>query len=83
MLHDYNLDPNYVASRIDGVKARARSSGQRMIYEEYGALGSSKQSQISAVTNKLLATGVPWMYWEVSHSSFSPFRAISDYPPTC
>lgn len=54
-LHDYNLDPNYVASHVDAAKPLAVSSGKRMIYEEFGALGSNKQSQIQAVTNLLLA----------------------------
>jgi mannan endo-1,4-beta-mannosidase len=57
-LHDYNLDPSYVAGYIDGAKAKAASSGKRMIYEEFGATGSSKQSQLKAVTDKLIAVSL-------------------------
>ncbi|GLB39737.1 putative cellulase (glycosyl hydrolase family 5) [Lyophyllum shimeji] len=74
-LHDYNLDPSYVASHIDAAKPMALSSGKRLLYEEFGATGSSKQSQIQAVTNTLISTGVPWMYWEV----MKPGKGSSDY----
>ncbi|KAF8065048.1 glycoside hydrolase family 5 protein [Lyophyllum atratum] len=74
-LHDYNVDPSYVASHIDAVKGIALSSGKRLLYEEFGALGSNKQSQIQAVTNTLISTGVPWMYWEVT----KPGMGSSDY----
>jgi hypothetical protein len=54
-LHDYNVDPSYVASHIDAVKGIAGSSGKRLLYEEFGALGSNKQSQIKAVTDTLIS----------------------------
>lgn len=54
-LHDYNLDPSYVASHIDAAKPLAMNSGKRMIYEEFGATGSNKQSQIQAITNTLIS----------------------------
>src|ERR1700729_526739 len=38
-LHDYDLDPSYVASNIDPAKTSAITSGQRLLYEEFGALG--------------------------------------------
>lgn len=56
-LHDYNLDSSYVASYVDAAKASAISSGQRLLYEEFGATGSSKQSEIEAVTNTLISVG--------------------------
>ncbi|OCH85897.1 glycoside hydrolase family 5 protein [Obba rivulosa] len=65
-IHDYNIDPSYVASGVDAAKPSALSSGKRLIYEEFGAEGDSKQSDIQAVTNTLISTGVPWMYWEIS-----------------
>ncbi|KAH0578621.1 hypothetical protein H2248_003759 [Termitomyces sp. 'cryptogamus'] len=65
-IHDYNLDPSYVATNIDAVKEISLSSGKRLLYEEFGALGSTKQSQIQAVTDTLISTGVPWMYWELT-----------------
>jgi len=74
-LHDYNLDPNYVASHVDAAKPLAGSSGKRMLYEEFGALGSNKQSQIQTITNLLMATGVPWMFWEI----LKPGKGSSDY----
>lgn len=74
-LHDYNLDTNYVASHIDAAKPLAINSGKRMLYEEFGALGGSKQSQIQSITNLLMATGVPWMYWEI----VKPGQGANDY----
>ncbi|KAL4253208.1 glycosyl hydrolase 5 (cellulase A) family protein [Abortiporus biennis] len=74
-LHDYNLDSSYLASHVDAAKPLALSSGKRMLYEEFGALGSSKQSEIQTVTNLLISTGVPWMYWEVT----KPGKGNSDY----
>ncbi|KIJ64683.1 glycoside hydrolase family 5 protein [Hydnomerulius pinastri MD-312] len=64
-LHDYNLDPSYIASYVDSGKSQALSSGKRLLYEEFGAEGSSKQSEIQSATNMLISTGVPWMYWEI------------------
>ena len=66
-LHDYNLDPSYVAQHVDAAKPLALNSGKRLLYEEFGALGSSKQSEIQNVVNTLISTGVPWMYWEVTN----------------
>ncbi|KAL0946018.1 hypothetical protein HGRIS_012295 [Hohenbuehelia grisea] len=74
-LHDYNLDPSYVASHIDAAKPKALASGKRLLYEEFGALGSNKQNQIQTVTNTLISTGVPWMYWEVT----KPGKGSDDY----
>ncbi|KXN87162.1 Transcription elongation factor SPT5 [Leucoagaricus sp. SymC.cos] len=74
-LHDYNLDTNYVASHVDAAKPLAINSGKRMLYEEFGALGGSKQSQIQSITNWLMATGVPWMYWEI----MKPGQGSNDY----
>jgi len=54
-LHDYNVNPSYVASQIDAAKPKAMSSGKRLLYEEFGASGSSKQSQIGAVINTLVS----------------------------
>lgn len=54
-LHDYNLSPSYVASHIDAAKPLAINSGKRLLYEEFGALGDSKQSQIQAVVNTLIS----------------------------
>lgn len=54
-IHDYNLDPSYVGSGIDAAKPSVLSSGKRLLYEEFGAEGSSKQSQIEAVTNILIS----------------------------
>ncbi|KAJ3537618.1 hypothetical protein NM688_g6656 [Phlebia brevispora] len=65
-IHDYNIDPSYVGSSIDSVKPTVLASGQRLLYEEFGAEGDDKQSQLQAVTNTLISTGVPWMYWEVT-----------------
>ncbi|TFK75578.1 glycoside hydrolase family 5 protein [Pluteus cervinus] len=74
-LHDYNLDPGYIASYVDGAKPKAINSGKRMIYEEFGATGGNKQNQIKSVTDLLIATGVPWMYWEITN----PGMGTSDY----
>lgn len=74
-LHDYNVDPSYIASHVDAAKPSALSSGKRLLYEEFGASGGSKQSQIQAATNTLISTGVPWMYWEVT----KPGMGSSDY----
>ncbi|TFK31397.1 glycoside hydrolase family 5 protein [Crucibulum laeve] len=74
-LHDYNLDSSYIASHIDAAKPLALNSGKRLLYEEFGATGSSKQSQIQAVTNTLISTGVPWMYWEM----MKPGMKSNDY----
>ncbi|KAF9453364.1 glycoside hydrolase family 5 protein [Macrolepiota fuliginosa MF-IS2] len=74
-LHEYNLDTSYVASHVDAAKPLAVSSGKRMLYEEFGATGSSKQSQIQSITNLLIATGVPWMYWEM----MKPGQGPNDY----
>ncbi|KAG6834180.1 hypothetical protein H0H93_011356, partial [Arthromyces matolae] len=74
-IHDYDIDPTYVANNIDSVKSLSLSSGKRLLYEEFGALGGSKQSQIQAVTNTLISTGVPWMYWEI----MKPGMGSSDY----
>lgn len=68
-LHDYNLDPTYVASHVDAVKGIALSSGKRLLYEEFGALGSNKQSQILTVTNLLIA--VNFFLLSVSQSSLT------------
>lgn len=65
-LHDYNVTPSHVASGIDAVKGMALSSGKRLLYEEFGTRGDSKQSDLLAVTNTLISTGVPWMYWELT-----------------
>lgn len=54
-LHDYNLDPSYVASHVDPGKSQALASGKRLLYEEFGALGSDKQSQISTVVSTLIS----------------------------
>ena len=56
-LHDYDLDPSYVASNIDSAKTSAITSGQRLLYEEFGALGSSKQSDIQSITDTLVSVG--------------------------
>lgn len=56
-LHDYNLDTNYVASHIDAAKPLALANGKRMLYEEFGATGSNKQSQIQSITNLLISVG--------------------------
>ncbi|PFH51190.1 glycoside hydrolase family 5 protein [Amanita thiersii Skay4041] len=74
-IHDYNIDPSYVASHIDAVKPTALNSGKRLLYEEFGALGSNKNNQIKAVTDTLISTGVPWMYWEV----MKPGMGSNDY----
>ncbi|KAF9531071.1 glycoside hydrolase family 5 protein [Crepidotus variabilis] len=74
-LHDYNIDPSYVASHIDAAKPSAMSNGKRLLYEEFGATGGNKQGQIKAVTDTLIATGVPWMYWEIA----KPGMGSSDY----
>ncbi|KAF8152990.1 glycoside hydrolase family 5 protein [Crassisporium funariophilum] len=74
-LHDYNLDPSYVASHIDAAKPLAGSSGKRLLYEEFGALGSNKQSQMQAVLKTLISTGVPWMFWELT----KPGKRAGDY----
>lgn len=58
-LHDYNLDPSYIASHVDAAKPMALSSGKRLLYEEFGALGDDKQSQISATVNLLIAVRLP------------------------
>ncbi len=57
-IHDYNIDPSYVASNIDSTKPTALSSGKRLLYEEFGANGGSKQSQIQAVTNTLVSVSL-------------------------
>lgn len=63
-IHDYNLDPSYVASGIDAAKPSALSSGKRLLYEEFGAEGSSKQSQIETVTNTLISVSFDvLLYW--------------------
>ena len=54
-LHDYNLDPSYVASHVEAGKSQALASGKRLLYEEFGALGSNKQSQISTVVSTLIS----------------------------
>ncbi|EGO01166.1 glycoside hydrolase family 5 protein [Serpula lacrymans var. lacrymans S7.3] len=64
-IHDYDLDTSYIASYLNPAKTQALASGQRIIYEEFGAEGSTKQSDIQSVTSFLSSTGVPWMYWEV------------------
>ncbi|KAK7680329.1 hypothetical protein QCA50_016569 [Cerrena zonata] len=74
-LHDYNLDTSYVASHVDAAKPLALQSGKRLLYEEFGANGSNKQSQIQSITNLLISTGVPWMYWEVTN----PGKGATDY----
>ena len=53
-IHDYNVDPSYIGSKVDSVKPKALASGQRLLYEEFGATGSSKQSQIQAATDVLI-----------------------------
>lgn len=57
-LHDYNIDPSYVASHIDAAKPSAMSNGKRLLYEEFGATGGNKQGQIKAVTDTLIAVGL-------------------------
>lgn len=57
-LHDYNLDPNYVASQIDAAKPKAQAAGKRMLYEEFGATGDDKASKLKAVTDKLIAVSI-------------------------
>lgn len=54
-LHDYNLDTSYVASHVDAAKPLALNSGKRLLYEEFGATGSNKQSQIQSITNLLIS----------------------------
>jgi hypothetical protein len=54
-LHEYNLDTSYVSSHVDSAKPLAINSGKRMLYEEFGALGDSKQNQIQSITNLLMA----------------------------
>lgn len=56
-IHDYNLDPSYVASHIDAAKPLALQSGKRLLYEEFGALGTTKQSQVQDVTDTLISVG--------------------------
>ncbi|KLO18932.1 glycoside hydrolase family 5 protein [Schizopora paradoxa] len=81
-LHDYNLDPSYVASHVDPGKSQALASGKRLLYEEFGALGSDKQSQISTVVSTLISTGVPWMYWEITKpgAGSSNYEVWTDEP---
>ena len=52
-IHDYNVDPSYIGSKVDSVKPKALASGQRLLYEEFGATGSNKQSLIQAATDVL------------------------------
>ena len=54
-LHDYNLDTSYVASHVDAAKPLALNSGKRLLYEEFGANGGNKQSQIQSITNLLIS----------------------------
>lgn len=56
-IHDYNLDSSYVSSKVNAAKPLALKNGKRLLYEEFGALGSTKQSQIKSVTNTLLSVG--------------------------
>ncbi|EMD36754.1 glycoside hydrolase family 5 protein [Gelatoporia subvermispora B] len=81
-IHDYNIDPSYVASGVDAVKPSALSSGKRLLYEEFGAEGSTKQPDIEAVTNTLISTGVPWMYWEITKpgAGSSNYEVWTDEP---
>lgn len=53
-MHDYSTDPTYIASYVDPAKASALSSGQRLLYEEFGSEGDSKQSDIDTVTQLLI-----------------------------
>ena len=54
-IHDYNLDPTYVATNIDAVKGVSLNSGKRLLYEEFGGLGGTKQNQIQVVTDTLIS----------------------------
>ena len=54
-LHDYNLDTSYVASHVDAAKPLTLKSGKRLLYEEFGANGGNKQSQIQSITNLLIS----------------------------
>lgn len=51
-LHDYNLDANYLTLYVDAAKA-VIASGQRLLYEEFGAIGGNKQSDIQSITETL------------------------------
>ena len=70
-IHDYNISPSYVGSSIDSVKPKALASGQRLLYEEFGASGSNKQSAIQAVTNTLIAVGLA-VFFLVFEADCSP-----------
>ena len=53
-IHDYSTDPSYIGSGIDAAKPSALNSGKRLLYEEFGSEGSTKQSDIDSVTQLLI-----------------------------
>ncbi len=63
-MHDYDLDPTYIASYVNPAKASAIASGQRLLYEEFGAEGSDKQSDISGAVDLLIKVRA-WLHSNV------------------
>lgn len=51
-LHNYDLTQSYIALHVDSAKTAVMASGQRLLYEEFGA---NKQSSIQSVTDVLIA----------------------------
>jgi mannan endo-1,4-beta-mannosidase len=52
------LNTSYVASNVDAAKTQVRASGQRLLYEEFGATGDGKQSQVQSITDLLVKVSI-------------------------
>lgn len=74
-LHDYNIDPSYIASHVDAAKPSAIASGKRLLYEEFGAEGGSKQSQTSAAINLLIKVSLACL----ESNALQPIHAFLDW----
>lgn len=57
-LHDYNIDPSYVGGLVEPAKATATQAGKTLFYEEYGATGDNKQSDLQNIHKYLVAVSI-------------------------
>lgn len=65
-LHSYNLDSFNLAYYIDHAKGLASPTGKRLIFEEFGAEGSSKQKEISSAIKTMISVSAVQFHFLLS-----------------
>lgn len=62
--HDYGTDSGTAISSLQNIK---KIAGKPVLFEEWGASGSSKGSVMSSMVGALKSAGLPWSVWEITN----------------